>query len=52
MALWMVRAGAHGEQEQAVLENNIVAIGWNEMPDLRNITDRDALKKLYSSIKS
>jgi restriction system protein len=47
MTFWLVRAGAHGEEEQEALDNNVVTIGWNEIPDLRNIDDRGYLKKLY-----
>lgn len=50
MTLWMVRAGAHGEQEQTALQNNIVAIGWNEIPDIEKVKDRESLKKLYVTI--
>jgi hypothetical protein len=32
----MVRAGSHGEEEQIALDNNLVSIEWNEIPDLRN----------------
>lgn len=28
----MVRAGKYGEQEATLIENNIVAIGWNKLP--------------------
>jgi restriction system protein len=47
MALWLVRAGSHGEQEQGALENNVVTIGWNEIPDISKINDKEALKELY-----
>jgi len=50
MTVWMVRAGAHGEQEQTALQNNIVTVGWNEVPDISKVTDRESLKKLYVSI--
>ena len=33
----MVRAGKYGEQEVTLIENNIVAIGWNELPELSEI---------------
>ena len=36
----MVRAGAHGEQEQFAIEHNIVTIGWNELADIRDIKDK------------
>lgn len=45
MALWLVRAGRHGEQEQYSLEHNIVSIGWSDLDfDLSSLT-RDELKK-------
>ncbi len=28
MVFWLVRAGRHGEQEQAALEHNVATIGW------------------------
>jgi len=43
----MVRAGKHGEQEQGALENDIVTIGWNELPDLSKVKDRQELAALY-----
>lgn len=48
MTFWLVRADKHGEQEDGVLENNVVAIGWNDLPDLSNITTKEELEKLYS----
>ena len=51
MTFWLVRAGKHGEQEEGVLENNIVAIGWNDLPDLSNITTKEELIKLYSETR-
>lgn len=47
MTFWLVRADKHGEQEDGVLENNVVAIGWNDLPDLSNITTKEELEKLY-----
>ena len=43
----MVRAGAHGEQEQFAIQHDIVTIGWNELPDISAIKDKEGLKKLY-----
>ncbi len=48
MTFWLVRADKHGEQEDGVLENNVVAIGWNDLPDLSNIVTKEELEKLYS----
>lgn len=47
MSLWMVRAGAHGEQEQGALDNNVVTIGWNELSDLARFENRNELKKAF-----
>lgn len=50
MSLWMVRAGRHGEQEQGALDNGVVTIGWNELPDLSNIKTREEFSKLYAEV--
>jgi restriction system protein len=47
MAVWLVRAGKHGEQEQAALDRNVATIGWDELPDLVPIADKEALESLY-----
>jgi restriction system protein len=41
MALWLVRAGEHGEQEQAALQHAVAVIGWNELRDLSSIKTRE-----------
>jgi restriction system protein len=43
----MVRAGRHGEQEDVALEEGVVTIGWQKIPDLSKIKSKDALEKLY-----
>jgi restriction system protein len=50
MSLWMVRAGRYGEQENTVIENNVVAIGWNELSDLSKVKNKDELKNLYKKV--
>jgi restriction system protein len=45
MPLWLVRAGSHGEQEQGALEHNVAIIGWNEMPDISKINDKEKIKE-------
>jgi restriction system protein len=50
MSLYMVRAGRQGEQEQTVLENRVVAVGWNRLPDLSKLKSKSELKDLYNSI--
>ena len=42
MTLWMVRAGRYGEQEDVALKEDLVVIGWNELPDLSNIKTKDS----------
>ena len=49
MATWVVRAGKKGEQEQTALDNNLVTIHWNELPDLNGIKNKDELETLYRS---
>lgn len=54
MSLWLVRAGKYGEQEQGCLDNNVITIGWNELPDLSNLgvgkweKDKEEFKKIYA----
>jgi restriction system protein len=47
MAVWLVRAGKHGEREQTALEKSVLVIGWNELPDLSGVESREALADLY-----
>ncbi len=48
MPVWVVRAGAHGEQEQFALGNNAAVVGWDEVIDLRSLTNRDQLLPLLT----
>ena len=41
MALWVVRAGSHGEQEETALSKNVVCHGWNELPDYGQMTKEE-----------
>lgn len=50
MSLWLVRAGAHGEQEQRALQQNVATIGWNDLPDLSTVKSRVQLKDLYEEV--
>jgi hypothetical protein len=36
MALWEDEAGKYGGQESRILEQNVVAIRWNDLGDLSN----------------
>jgi restriction system protein len=46
MALWMVRAGKLGEREDFALQNNVAAIGWEELSDLAILKDRREISEL------
>ncbi len=43
MAFWVVRAGKHGVNEGYVVENNVVAIGWEQVGNLSPFKEREAL---------
>lgn len=47
MKLWIVRAGRRGEQEQASLNHNVTAIGWNELPDIKSFKTKKELSESY-----
>jgi len=47
MAIWLVRAGGHGEEQNWALENNKVVNGWDDVVDLSKFKTRmDLLKYL------
>ncbi|MFN3368243.1 MAG: restriction endonuclease [Thermus sp.] len=46
MALWLVRAGKRGEIEDFCLQNRVIAGGWDEVPDLSLLDERDTLLKV------
>lgn len=50
MALWLTRAGRYGEREDLALTNNLVAIGWEELPDLSHISTKNDLRKLMEDV--
>lgn len=53
--IWLVRAGANGEQEDFALSNNVVVIGWEDVNDLSRFKTKDQLlkelKKVYDDLK-
>ncbi len=48
MTFWFVRAGKYGEREQEIQEKGIIAIGWNDLPDLSGIHQKEQLSDLYA----
>ncbi len=47
MTLWVVRCG-DGANEQEPIAKNIVGIGWSELGDLANVSEREQIQELYS----
>ena len=35
MALWLVRAGSHGEREDFAIQNKVAVIGWDDVSVFR-----------------
>lgn len=48
MTLWLVRAGQYGEREDFALNNNLAVIGWDNLPDLSKLQDRNELSALLA----
>jgi restriction system protein len=46
MTLWLIRAGRNGEREDFALQNDVAAIGWEEMSDLSGLKTRKELASL------
>lgn len=56
MAIWLIRAGSHGEYEQKFITENRVYVTWERLGvDISKLFDRDALfqemSKLYDDAK-
>jgi restriction system protein len=49
MALWVVRAGRHGDQEETAVKQHVVCHGWNDLPDYSAYRTKDDLRPLYKS---
>lgn len=52
MAIWLVRAGEHGEREEAALQKGLAIIGWEELPDLTALKTREDLTQLIKDTYS
>lgn len=50
MTFWAVRAGAAGEREDFALENNVVVVGWDGVPDLSALDSRADIKEVLRQI--
>ena len=55
MTLWVVKGGKTGERELRMLEQSVVGIGWEEVPDLMTLSSReqvtDAVREGYPDAK-
>ena len=49
MAVWLVRAGKNGAQEDFALENGLAVIGWDDIPDISAVTDREQIRQLMQN---
>ena len=47
MTLWVVRCG-DGANEQEPISKGIVGIGWSELQDLKDVTEREQIQELYA----
>jgi restriction system protein len=45
LAIWIVRAGKHGEREGFAIEKSVATIGWSAIPDLAGIATRADMAK-------
>ena len=48
MAVWLVRAGRHGQNEDFAIERRCAVIGWDELPDLSGVQNRDEIRELLA----
>ena len=46
MKLWLLKAAGTLEDEEIILEDSVVTIGWSEFPDLSHIKNEEQVKKL------
>ena len=50
MALWVVRAGAYGDQQETALNEKVVCHGWNSVPDCSKFTSKDELRQEWQKL--
>jgi len=47
MPVWTVKGGRHGEREERLLNEGLIGGGWEELPSLSQIDDKESLQELY-----
>src|SRR5207248_341664 len=45
--VWVVRAGSDGKNEQLALSEGAAVIGWDQIPDLSDVTSQDDVREIY-----
>ncbi|MEN6478164.1 MAG: hypothetical protein ABFD20_00825 [Anaerolineales bacterium] len=50
MTVWLVRAGAQGENEQFALDHSIAVVGWDEVPSLQGCSSRDEVLAVLQQV--
>jgi restriction system protein len=48
---WTIRAGKQGERTQWAINKSLIGGGWQDIPDLTGITDKDDLRKIVEEVK-
>lgn len=43
---WLIRAGKHGEREDLAMKNAVACMGWDQLPDLTQVSSRDEMAEL------
>ncbi len=46
MAVWLDRAGPHGEQETLAIDQGLAVVGWDNLPDMRPTKTREDIQRL------
>ena len=47
MPVWLVRAGGRGERQDLALDQNVVVVGWDDLPDLSQFQTREKLEAVF-----
>ncbi|MDE0268168.1 MAG: hypothetical protein OXI96_03910 [Acidimicrobiaceae bacterium] len=45
---WLIRAGRHGEREDTNIEESVASVGWDQLPDLTEISNRDEIAAIIN----
>ena len=43
---WLIRAGKHGEREDLAMKNGVACMGWDQLPDLTQVSSRGEMAEL------